>query len=84
MLLFTERGNFAVTPGNALPFAYLWIHSVKKMLVSDIDDNLAHLENLEGADALVSELKLYYPDISSQSAIYVVKFTTQHFFFPKT
>eukprot|EP01122_Echinamoeba_exundans_P017022 TRINITY_DN8823_c0_g1_i1.p1 TRINITY_DN8823_c0_g1~~TRINITY_DN8823_c0_g1_i1.p1 ORF type:complete len:308 (-),score=36.78 TRINITY_DN8823_c0_g1_i1:79-1002(-) len=73
---------FAVVRGQTTPFGVCWCHSIESTTCETIDDKLANMENLPNGEALMNELKLYYPDITLQSPIYVQKFFVQHFFPP--
>ncbi|MEE2961535.1 MAG: ASCH domain-containing protein [Myxococcota bacterium] len=66
---------FAQTPESERPFARLEIHGMEDRKFSEIDDNLAHIENLESATELQDALKQFYPDIVDEDLVRVIFFT---------
>ena len=65
---------FAHTPKSEHPFAQLEIHSIEDRKFSEIDDDLAHTENLESGIELQNSLKQFYPDIVDEDLVRVIFF----------
>jgi len=63
------------------PFAMLWVRSVVTLrLTVALTDELARAENLADAAALRAELLDYYPDLSDDDQVIVIRFTVVHWF----
>ena len=65
---------FAQTPESERPFARLEIHRMEDRKFSEIDDDLAHIENMESAIELQNALKQFYPDIVDEDLVRVIFF----------